>query len=100
MAFFARGRTHNVRLWRRVIKSQITVPCLVLVYEITFVLREIAIDAATGTIGTGLTYVGVGAAVAGVSIPVAGQVAMGVVGTVCGIWGLYRIGKMIYQNIS
>lgn len=57
----------------------------------------VAIDVATGAIGTGLSYVGYVTAAAGVTVPVAGQVAMGVVGVACGIWGMYRLAVSIYE---
>ena len=59
-----------------------------------------AIDVATGTVGTGLTYVGLAAAIAGMSIPVGGQIIMGVIGTVCGVWGMCRIGVVIFEAVS
>ena len=39
----------------------------------------------------GTTYVGYAAVATGVSIPVAGQVALGIVGLIGGIYGLTRI---------
>ena len=59
-----------------------------------------AIDVATGVVGTGLTYVGLAAAIAGITIPVGGQIIMGVIGTVCGVWGMCRIGVVIFEAIS
>ena len=48
----------------------------------------IAIDAATATIGVSTTLI---CLVGVTSIPVAGQVALGTVGLVCGAWGVYRV---------
>ena len=47
-----------------------------------------------------LSYVGYATAAAGVSVPIAGQVVMGIVGTICGVWGLYRLGMQINENSS
>ena len=60
----------------------------------------VAIDVATGAVGTALSYVGYATAAAGVTIPVVGQVAIGVVGVACGIWGMYRLAVSIYEFVD
>lgn len=51
----------------------------------------ITADFVVGGIGVATTYVGYAAAAAGVSIPVVGQVALGIVGLIGGVYGLARI---------
>ena len=51
----------------------------------------VAVDAAAGFTGTALSYIGYATAVAGIAVPVVGQIAMGILGTACGIWGIYRL---------
>ena len=55
------------------------------------------VDMIAGVVGLGTTYIGYAAVGAGVSIPIAGQIALGTVGIVCGIWG---IGRLIYVAID
>ena len=60
----------------------------------------VAIDLGTATVGIGSTVVGIGATVGVFSVPVAGQVALGVVGCVCGMWGLGRVVQVILEGLS
>ena len=48
-------------------------------------------DFVIGGIGLGSSYIGYVAVAAGFSIPVAGQVALGIVGVVAGVYGMVRI---------
>ena len=51
----------------------------------------ITTDVIIGGIGLGTTYIGYAAFAAGVSIPVVGQVALGIVGLACSVYGLARV---------
>lgn len=60
----------------------------------------LAIDVITGTVSGGTMYIGLAATIAGVSIPVAGQVVMGVVGIACSAWGIGRLVASVYDATS
>ena len=55
----------------------------------------VAVDAVAGIVGTGLSYVGYATAAAGVSVPIIGQIIMGIGGVACGVWGLYRLAMQV-----
>ncbi len=55
-------------------------------------------DLVVGSLGFGTTYIGYAAAGAGISIPVAGQIALGVAGTVFSLWGLFRLIQVALES--
>lgn len=58
----------------------------------------IAADATIGVVGLGSTGVGIAATAGIVSIPVAGQVVIGVIGAASSIWGLGRLFMTIVED--
>ena len=59
----------------------------------------IAVDTATAVIGLGSTTVGIAATAGIVSIPIAGQVTIGVVGAACSIWGVGRLFVTVWEDL-
>lgn len=59
----------------------------------------IAVDVVTGTVGLGTTLVGIAATAGIASIPIAGQVPMGVVSAVCTVWGICRVIVTVFEDL-
>ncbi len=59
----------------------------------------VAIDAITGTVGLGTTYIGVLGTIGVFTITPVGQITLGVIGGACSVWGVYRVYTVIWDDL-